>query len=111
MWSTIASRRVDAAMVGLQLDDDAGVGQLEIREPRHQPLLGDSLDRNQFQPLCPGLAAAAFCDNLDLGQNALHILQIRLAAPGQADATMTALEQHAAEMLFQYLDAVGNGRR
>ena len=29
----IASRRVDAAMVGLQLDDDTRVGQLEIREP------------------------------------------------------------------------------
>ena len=31
--SEIASRRVDAAMVGFQLDDDAGVGQIEIREP------------------------------------------------------------------------------
>ena len=37
----IALRRVAAAMVGLQLDDDAGVGQLEIRQPRQEPLLGD----------------------------------------------------------------------
>ena len=37
----ITLRRVDAAMVGLQLDDDAGVGQLEIRQPRQEPLLGD----------------------------------------------------------------------
>ena len=37
----IALRRVDAAMVGLQLDDEAGVGQLEIRQPRQEPLLGD----------------------------------------------------------------------
>ena len=78
---------------------------------RHEPLLGDGLDRNQFQPLCPGIASAAFRDDLDLGQNALHILQIRLAAPVQADGTMTAIEQRAVEMLFQYLDAVGNGRR
>ena len=106
-----APGRIDAAMVGLQLDDDAGVGQLEIREPRHEPLLGHDLDRNQFQPLCPGIAAAALRDDPELGQNALDILQIRLAAPVQADAAMTALEQRAVEMLFQYLDAVRNGRR
>ena len=54
---------------------------------------------------------AAFRDDLDLGQNALDILQIRLAAPVQADATMPALEQRTVEMLFQNLDAVRNGRR
>ena len=39
-------------------------------------------------------------------RNALDILQIRLAAPVQADTTMAALEKRAVEMLFQYLDAV-----
>ena len=102
---------VDAQVVGLQLDGDVGPGVVETRQPRHEPPLGDGFDRNQFQPLYPGIAAAAFRDDLDLGQNALDILQIRLAAPVQADPPMTALEQRSVEMLFQYLDAVRNSRR
>ena len=34
-----------------------------------------------------------------------------LPRPFRRTATMTAIEQRAIEMLFQYLDAVGNGRR
>ena len=44
-------------------------------------------------------------------QNALDVLQVRLAAPGQADAARAAFEQRTVEIRFQHLHAVRNGRR
>ena len=78
----------------------AGVGRLERGEPRHQPLLGDRLDRDDADP--PGPAALPFGDSVDLGEDALHLLQVGLVA---------AFEQRGAKMVLQHADAVSDGGR
>ena len=94
-------------MVGLQLDGDAGMGCLERGEPRQQPLLGHRLDRDDAHP--PGGGTLLLGDAVDLGQDALHLLQIGPAAAVEVDAAPPALEQLGAEMLLQGADAVADG--
>ena len=45
---------------------------------------------------------------MDLGQDALHLLQIGPAAPVEVDAAAPALEQRGAEMALQAADAVAD---
>ena len=103
----VAPRRVDAAVVGLELDGDAGMGRLERGEPRQQPLLGHRLDRDDAHP--PGGRALALGDAVDLGQDALDLLEIGPAAAVEVDAAAPALEQLGVEMLLQGADAVADG--
>ena len=70
----VAPRRVDASMVGLEFDGDAGMGRLKRGEPRQQPLLGHRLDRDDAHP--PGGRALALGDAVDLGQDALGCCQL-----------------------------------
>ena len=56
-----------------------------------------------------GGRALALGDAVDLGQDALHLLQIGPAAAVEVDAAAPALEQLGAEMLLQGADAVADG--
>ena len=103
----VAPRRVDAPVVGLELDGDAGMGRLERGEPRQPPLLGHRLDRDDAHP--PGGRALAFGDAVHLGEDALHLLQTGAAAAVEVDAAPPALEQLGVEMLLQGADAVADG--
>ena len=78
-------------------------------EPRQEPQFGHRLDRDDPHPLGP--AALAFRDPVDLGEDALHLLQVGLAAAGEAHAAVAAVEQRDIEMLLQHPDAVGDGGR
>ena len=105
----VAAVRIDASVVGLDLDGDAGVGGLEGGQPRHQPLLGDRLDRDDAHAAGP--AALPFGDAVEIAEDALHLLQVGLAAAVEAHAPMAAVEQGDLEMLLQPADAVGDGGR
>ena len=94
-------------MVGLELDGDAGMGRLERGEPRQQPLLGHRLDRDDAHP--PGGRALLLGDAVDLGQDALHLLEIGPALGVKAHAPAPSLEQLGVEMLLQGADAVADG--
>ena len=96
-------------MVGLELDGDAGMGRLERGEPRQQPLLGHRFDRDDAHP--PGGRALLLGDAVDLGQDALHFLEIGPAAAVEVDAAALALEELGAQMLLQGADAVADGVR
>ena len=48
---------------------------------------------------------------MEFGEDALHLLQIGLAAAVDAHAAMAALEERHLEMLLQHADAVGDGGR
>ena len=103
----VAPRGADAAMVGLELDGDAGMGGPEGSQSRQQPLLGDRLDRDDAHP--PGCMALEFGDAVHLGQNALHLLEIGLATAIELHAAGAAVEELSVEMLLQGADAVGDG--
>ena len=92
----VAAFGVDAAMVGLDLDGDGGVICLESGEPGDEPLLGDRLDGDDTD--ASGPAALAFGNAMDLGEDALDLLQVRLAAAVEADAAWSAVEQRDIEM-------------
>ena len=94
-------------MVGLELDGDAGPARPERGEPRQQPLLGHRLDRDDAHP--PGGRALLLGDAVDLGEDALHLLEIGPAAAVEVDAAAPSLEQLGAEMLLQGADAVADG--
>ena len=94
-------------MVGLELDGDAGMGRLERGEPRQQPLLGHRFDRDDAHP--PGGLALLLGDAVDLGQDALHLLEIGPAATVEVNAAALALEELGAQMLLQGADAVADG--
>ena len=96
-------------MIRLQLDRDRGVLGLEGGEPGHEPLLGDRLDRDDAD--APGPAALAPGDAVDLGEDALHLLQAGPAAAVEAHAAVAAVEQRHVEVLLQHPDAVGDGGR
>ena len=103
----VTPRRVDAPMVGLELDGDAGMGRLERGEPRQQPLLGHCLDRDDAHP--PGGGALLLGDAVDLGQDALDLLEIGPAAAVEVHAPAPSLEQLSVQMLLQGADAVADG--
>ena len=105
----VAAVGVDAAVVGLQLDGDAGVRRLESGEAGHEPLLGNRLDRDDADAAGP--AALALGDAVDLGEDALHLLEVAPAAAVEAHAAVAAVEQRHVEMLLQRPDAVGDGGR
>ena len=48
---------------------------------------------------------------MDIGEDALHLLQVGLAAAVEAHAAMAAVEQRHVEVLLQRPDAVGDGGR
>ena len=48
---------------------------------------------------------------MDLGQDALHLLQVGPAAAVDPHAAPAAVEQRHLEMLLQHPDAVGDGAR
>ena len=47
----IAPLRVDIAVVGLQLDSDPRMGGPQVRQSRHEPFLGNRLDRDDAQTM------------------------------------------------------------
>ena len=59
----------------------------------------------------PGPAALPFGDAVNFGEDALHLLQVGLAAAVEAHAPVTAVKQRNFEMLLQHADAVGDGGR
>ena len=48
---------------------------------------------------------------MDLGEDALHLLQVGLTTPIEAHRAMLAVEQRYVEILLQHPDAVGDGGR
>ena len=72
-----------------------------------RPLLGHRLDRDDAH--AAGGGALLLGDAVDLGQDALHLLQIGPAAAVEVDAAPPALEQLGAQMLLQGADAVADG--
>ena len=48
---------------------------------------------------------------MDLGEDALHLLEVGLPAAVEAHAAVPAVEQRHVEMLLQRPDAVGDGGR
>ena len=48
---------------------------------------------------------------MDLGEDALHVLQAGPAAAVEAHAAVAAVEQRHVEVLLQHPDAVGDGGR
>ena len=48
---------------------------------------------------------------MDLGQDALDLLEVRPAAAVEAHAALAAVEQRHVEMVFERTDALGDGGR
>ena len=87
----VAAGGVDAPVVGFDLDGDGGVDGLERGEPGHEPLLGDGLDGDDAD--ASGPAALAFGDAVDLGEDALHLLEVGPPAVVESHAARPAVEQ------------------
>ena len=58
-----------------------------------------------------GQRRLALGDAVDLGEDALHLLQVGLTAPIEAHAAMEAVEERDIEVLLQQPDAVRDGGR
>ncbi len=87
----VAPFGVDPAVVGLQLDGDAGVGILETRKPGHQPQFRHGLDRDDSD--APGSAAAvALADGVKVSKDSLDLLQVGSAARLKAYTAMAPFE-------------------
>ena len=96
-------------MFGLDPDGHAGVRCLEGGEPRHQPPLGDRLDR--YDTDSPGPAALALRGAVYVGEDALDLPQVGLAAAVEAHPTVPAAEERDFEILLQHPHTVGDGAR
>ena len=81
---------VDRTVVGLELNGDIWVGSLEVRETRHQAPLSHHLDRDEFQKPPRGTVAPTFDHVAEFREDALDILQTRLASRVEAHAAGVA---------------------
>ena len=79
----------------------------EVGEPWHQPLLRNRLDRDD--PDAFRLSAVALGYAVHVREDALYLLQVRLASGVESYAALAAVEQLDIEMLLQRPDTVGDG--
>ena len=88
--------RIDLAVVLLELDGDVQVRGLGVREPRHQPPLGQHLDRNAFRARRVGALALPFGRGASRRLDASDLLRTPLAARVHPPAPGVARDHESA---------------
>ena len=99
-----------AHVVGLQRDGEVGPAGGKGRDFRHEPPLGKGFDRDDAQAPLRRRASVAVHDCSDLCEETLNVPKTGLAAQVQLEPAATAVKQGMADVIFEYLDAVGDGR-
>ena len=77
-------------------------------EPRDEPLSGDRLYRDDAVP--SGQRRWQLGDAVDLGEDALHLLEAALAPAVKTYDAMTAVEERDVEIRLRHRDTVGAQR-
>ena len=99
-----------AHVVGLQRDGEVGPDGGKGRDFRHEPPLGKGFDRDDAQAPLRRHGSVAVHDCGDLCEETVNVPKTGLAAQVQLEPAATAVKQGMADVIFEYLDAVGDGR-
>ena len=104
----VAAADIDAPVVGLQFDRDAGVGCLQGGEPGGEPSLCDGFDGDDPDAARP--AAVTLGGVVDFGEDPLDVFEVGAAVAVQVDAPLVAVEQLRVEVLLERPDPVADRR-
>ncbi|MCY1442569.1 hypothetical protein D9M71_589440 [compost metagenome] len=98
-------------VAGADIQADLRIAPLEVRQPRHQPALGNGRPGVEGQRTADGGRRVRLQSFFQFLQQSLHQLVQTLTFGGQAYPPGQALEQTLLQCLFEPGDAVADGAR